>query len=925
MSPERWPVRTIAFHQSRRNTEGFVPRLRLLLGILLTFALAATALTTPVDEARAAALLRSRPFSDYRPLTWNMQGSDVDGVKWRTVGALVSGAPATGAHNIVALQEAGTERSLPRKKKPIRTYNSRELTGREDGRYRLNVYEWNYTNSMKQTQKLYLYFMDTDSDSEDRKNLAIVTDKLAERPVFIARQKLSDSNTLGNRPSLGLKFSTPGFAPDFFFNVHATAGGGEINDASNILTAINTSPEVPAGSQWAALGDYNLVPASLVIPPGSSLSRTYTATRQGGGEINLMVSRTPNAQHGWPARTLLAGSTESDHWPVEFQTASGRRGHSTLRTREHPENCLTAVKDDDAPMTRCDGSAAQNWQLIGNLVVNTKFGNMCLDVRRGWTGAGTRVESYTCHGQGNQQWEYKSDGTLAGVASGRCLDTSGESGKLIIQECNAHAPNQQWILPSDQSTQRIQVNKDGTVNVVPVSPSGKDGTAKNIGGQALSIGTAIHNIAHPEVIDVFAIDKNRPKLTEASYDAHQGKLVRAWSEFKTDDGKPVPLETLTDLSVTMNAESTYVAVTGGKVGSGAEVCVARIRRTGTESRTTPWTTPWKCSPAHGVRVAAVQVPRSPYEFDSKVSERDLGDSVYIFTYGGDSGKIYGREISYRAHQNRLYDAMLSHRTLKDVSRSQRSIRNTLIALPSLPKGVSQLVATLSGTVVHLTATTMDEGNNTYLLTMDTQSDTWRPEWQQVGTHMAAPTVSDTPGELMICGAMTDKKTGCANKETTGDYKSEQKDKKFKKTESPEHLTTPTAGLSVWAWLGIALAIAVAIIVVAVLVVNFYAAPAVLGAAFEAFAELGGAIGAETAAGAAEAGAVGAEAGAVGAEAGAVGAEAGAAGAEAGAAGAEGTLVTEESVGTSILRVPKWPVKTLMGFRTTPMYSYGTFV
>ncbi|MET9694844.1 ricin-type beta-trefoil lectin domain protein [Streptomyces sp. NPDC006514] len=869
--------------------------MRLLLGILLVCALAATALVNPAEDAYAADTQKYRPFSDYRPLTWNMQGSDHSGAKWFTVGNLASGAPATGAHNIVGLQESGSSKTLPGS--PLKTLSAKEFTGDEKSPYSLVVREWNHKDPMGQTHKFYLYFMD--SGGAASVGLAMVTDVLADKPIFIPPQEIPGSIFKG-RPAFGLVFRTPGNVPDYFFTLHGNAVGGDApNDSANILAAIDKT--VPAGSRWAALGDYNQTPATVPISPGASISRTYTATRQGGREISFMVAKIRGGQ-GFPGHILRAGSSESDHWPIEFQTSSSsHKGHSPLRTREHPGECITAVKDELAPLTRCAGSKPQNWQLVGDLVVNTALGSMCLDVRGGWTDAGTPVMSYTCNGNDNQQWEYK-DGTLVNLKSKRCLEPSGKDPvKLFIQDCKPTTASQQWILPSDQSTQRVQINKDRTVSVVPVSPSGKDGEATNIQGQADIIGTAIHNIAVPNAIDVFAIDQKTQKLSEATFITNTHKLL-PWQEFKAFNDEPVPLGTLTDLSVSMNAHSTYVAVTGGDVGKKASVCVTRIRRTGSKNQK-EWFTKWTCSPAHGLRVAAVQVPKLDSEFLSGPSA-DTGDSVYVFTYDEYDGKIYGRELEYSPGS-----LFLTNARTKGNARAKRDANEVLIALPRLPAGVDKLVSTLSGTVVHLVATTRQKQNNLYFLAMDTTSDDWRPEWQPVGTHMAGPTVTDTPGELLICGAISEKKTGCANTETTGDYRSEQASRKFRKSESPEHFT-PAQGLSLWAWLGIAAAIVAAIVITVVIVVNFYAAPAVIAAMSTAFAELGGGIAGGTAAEAADAAATAAAAAAE------------AAAAEGGATVAEATTVSAESVGTSVVRASRWGVvNTTLGFRNATIWGY----
>jgi Ricin-type beta-trefoil lectin domain len=66
------------------------------------------------------------------------------------------------------------------------------------------------------------------------------------------------------------------------------------------------------------------------------------------------------------------------------------------------------------------------------------------------TSDGTSVVLYSCTGDTNQQWRYRSDGSLVNVRSGTCLDdtngvtTNGQ--QLQIWTCDAGS-HQSWTLP----------------------------------------------------------------------------------------------------------------------------------------------------------------------------------------------------------------------------------------------------------------------------------------------------------------------------------------------------------------------------------------------------------------------------------------------------------------------------------------------
>ncbi len=73
------------------------------------------------------------------------------------------------------------------------------------------------------------------------------------------------------------------------------------------------------------------------------------------------------------------------------------------------------------------------------------YGNKCLDAAG--TGNGTKVQIYSCWGGDNQKWRLNSDGSIAGVQSGLCLDAVGAgtaNGTQIQLYSCSNGSNQRW-------------------------------------------------------------------------------------------------------------------------------------------------------------------------------------------------------------------------------------------------------------------------------------------------------------------------------------------------------------------------------------------------------------------------------------------------------------------------------------------------
>jgi len=137
----------------------------------------------------------------------------------------------------------------------------------------------------------------------------------------------------------------------------------------------------------------------------------------------------------------------------------------TLRAR-HSGKCLGWVSVSGrgahvppyALQQTCDGSSSQRWRTEGALVKSAVDPAYCLDVVGASTASGAAVQVYPCHGEANQQFEWRSATVNASLEptshylvarhSGKCLDVEGaslESGARVNQYSCHGGENQRWV------------------------------------------------------------------------------------------------------------------------------------------------------------------------------------------------------------------------------------------------------------------------------------------------------------------------------------------------------------------------------------------------------------------------------------------------------------------------------------------------
>ncbi|WP_330306030.1 MULTISPECIES: non-reducing end alpha-L-arabinofuranosidase family hydrolase [unclassified Streptomyces] len=115
-------------------------------------------------------------------------------------------------------------------------------------------------------------------------------------------------------------------------------------------------------------------------------------------------------------------------------------------------NGSTTVNGTQAQLWDCNGQTNQRWTHTSGKQLMI-YGNKCLEAKG--TSNDTAVVIGDCDGGANQQWNINTNGTIAGVQSGRCLDAVGAATtngtKIQLYSCWSGS-NQKWTGLSGTST-----------------------------------------------------------------------------------------------------------------------------------------------------------------------------------------------------------------------------------------------------------------------------------------------------------------------------------------------------------------------------------------------------------------------------------------------------------------------------------------
>jgi alpha-galactosidase len=176
----------------------------------------------------------------------------------------------------------------------------------------------------------------------------------------------------------------------------------------------------------------------------TTVSTTAAAVGKSGSSFSLRDLWT-NATS--PTTGAISASVPA-HGTVVFRLSAGATTAGTSLVSAASSRCfddpMSATSNGTRPIIwDCSGATNQRWTLSGSSI--QVFGK-CLDAPLG-AAAGAAVTLFDCNGGTNQQWAFNTDGSIRGVASGLCLDVTGNAtanGTLVgLFTCNGQA-NQRW-------------------------------------------------------------------------------------------------------------------------------------------------------------------------------------------------------------------------------------------------------------------------------------------------------------------------------------------------------------------------------------------------------------------------------------------------------------------------------------------------
>jgi hypothetical protein len=144
------------------------------------------------------------------------------------------------------------------------------------------------------------------------------------------------------------------------------------------------------------------------------------------------------------------GTTGAEQWYLPYAVPSSGgaiKSHVSAGKCVDDFNSLTGA-GNKIQLWSCLGNAAQDWTVQPDGTVRVL--GRCMSTIADGTANGTRVGLYGCTGDTNQHWVARSDGSLLNTRSGTCLDDPSASTangiQLQIWACNGRV-QQGWTLP----------------------------------------------------------------------------------------------------------------------------------------------------------------------------------------------------------------------------------------------------------------------------------------------------------------------------------------------------------------------------------------------------------------------------------------------------------------------------------------------
>ncbi len=231
-------------------------------------------------------------LSDYRMLSWNLEGSASD-LSWTGVKSLLSCSKQPQKPAVIALQAVG---EVPKEA----DFLSEQLIYKGIRRFPVKEYRWNI-GTAQEPQYTYIYHINNWPNG-GQLNLAMVTELRAKSVALIPPQLLATGMSLAERPLLGVQMDDE----TRVFTLHAAPYTEPAsNEVDNVVSAATME-----SSQWAILGTFNRTPQQINILPHLGL---YQVNERQGFDFMLNNQK----DEIWIGKACRA-DISSDHAPISF-------------------------------------------------------------------------------------------------------------------------------------------------------------------------------------------------------------------------------------------------------------------------------------------------------------------------------------------------------------------------------------------------------------------------------------------------------------------------------------------------------------------------------------------------------------------------------------------------------------------------------
>ncbi|MDQ0930455.1 non-reducing end alpha-L-arabinofuranosidase family hydrolase [Streptomyces turgidiscabies] len=168
--------------------------------------------------------------------------------------------------------------------------------------------------------------------------------------------------------------------------------------------------------------------------------------------INALNTTTPTPTSGTSGTSGTGGTSGTSGGTTADGSGAGGAIKGGASGRCLDINGATTVNGTQAQIWDCNGQTNQRWTYTSAKQLKI-YGNKCLDAKG--TANSSPVIIWDCNGGTNQQWNITTDGGIAGVQSGKCLDAVGAATtngtKIQLYSCWTGS-NQKWTAPSTTTT-----------------------------------------------------------------------------------------------------------------------------------------------------------------------------------------------------------------------------------------------------------------------------------------------------------------------------------------------------------------------------------------------------------------------------------------------------------------------------------------